>query len=84
MIKDILLFLVVAYLNADTVCDKQTLLAELRADILDNGKLDCTRYSRKPAPDVEETKDQAKNRAAAIWDSDCSFEAHYDWHTKIK
>jgi len=45
--------------------------------------LDCGRSPRKPTPDVEETNEMMKNRLAAVWDSDCSFEAHYDWHTKL-
>ena len=32
---------------------------------------------------VEETAEMMKNRMAAVWDSDCSFEAHYDWHSKL-
>jgi hypothetical protein len=70
--------------KCDTVCDEVTLLNELRQDIVDNGKLDCTRSARKPKGEVEETNDQRKNRLAAVWDSDCSFEAHYDWHSKLK
>ncbi len=29
--------------------------------------------------DREETEDEKKKRIAAAWDSDCSFEAEYDW-----
>ena len=55
MRKIIILISTFILLKADTVCDEVTLLNELRQDILDNGKLDCTRYARKATPDVEET-----------------------------
>jgi hypothetical protein len=51
MKKIFLLLSILAFYKADTVCDETTLLNELRADIIDNGKLDCKRYPRKANPD---------------------------------
>ncbi len=43
--------------SCDTVCDEVTLLNELRQDIVDNGKLDCTRSPRKAKAEIEETNE---------------------------
>jgi hypothetical protein len=68
----------------DAVCDENTLITELRQDIIDNGKLDCTRYPRVASPNIEESAEQRKNRLAAVWDTDCAFTANYDWYSKLK
>ncbi len=68
----------------DAVCDENTLITELRQDILDNGKLDCTRYARVPSAEIEESAEQRRNRLAAVWDTDCAFTANYDWYSKLK
>jgi hypothetical protein len=32
----------------------------------------------------KEDAEMRKNRIAAVWDSDCSFEADYDWLANVK
>ena len=39
----------------------------------------------KDAPtDREETDEMKRVRIAAVWDSDCAFEADYDWASRLK
>ena len=73
------LSVLISNINADAVCSAQGLITELVQDIRDNGKLDC---SRKPLPepkDKPETSEEKKIRLEAAWDTDCAFEADYDW-----
>ena len=65
--------------KSDAVCDETTLVTELKQDIADNGKLDCLREVQNAPTDKEETEEEKKKRIAAAWDTDCSFEAEYDW-----
>ena len=76
-----LIFLVflISSIYSDAVCDETTLITELKQDIADNNKLDCLRVPRDPPSDKEESENEKKLRIAAAWDSDCSFEADYDW-----
>jgi hypothetical protein len=82
--KKVLIFLIFRIWLCDAVCDENTLITELRQDIIDNGKLDCTRSARIPSPEIEESGEQRKNRLAAVWDTDCAFSANYDWYSKLK
>jgi hypothetical protein len=68
---------------SDAVCDKATLLAELRQDLADNNILDCLRIINPPH-NHEEDMTQSNLRLAAQWESDCAFEADYDWQAAIK
>merc|ERR1712080_143399 len=70
--------------KSDAVCTEQVLITELRQDILDNGKLDCLRVVQPAPADVEETDLMRKNRIAAVWDTDCAFEASYNWLGQLK
>ena len=75
----VVLILVITNIKADSVCTTQTLISELAQDILDNGKLDCL---RKPLPaprDKPELPIEKKRRLEGAWDTDCAFEADYDW-----
>ncbi len=67
----------------DAVCDKATLIAELRQDLADNNILDCLRVIHAPH-NHEEDMTQSNLRLAAQWESDCAFEADYDWQTQIR
>ena len=49
----------------DAACDEPTLIAQLKQDIRDNGKLDCLRAVQNPLANVEETETMKKNRIAA-------------------
>jgi hypothetical protein len=60
------------------------LVTELKQDIADNGKLDCLRVVKDAPTDKEETEEEKKKRIAAAWDTDCSFEAEYDWLRTMK
>jgi len=53
-------------------------------DILDNGKLDCLRKPLDPPTDRVETDEDKKKRLEAAWDTDCAFEAEYDWLKPLK
>jgi hypothetical protein len=58
------------------------LTTELKQDLQDNGVLDCLRSI--PPPNGSGEDEDAKNlRLAAQWDTDCSFEAEYDWMSAI-
>ena len=68
----------------DSVCSAQQLIDELIQDIKDNNKLDCL---RKPLPgpkDRQESTEEKKARIDAAWDSDCAFEADYDWLSPMR
>jgi len=56
---------------------------ELRQDLEDNGILDCLRVIEAPYGVNESPLDKNK-RLAAQWDTDCSFEASYDWMSILK
>ena len=78
------LILVIAIISISTVksaavCSAATLIRELKEDLRDNNKLDCLRKPLKPAKDKLESHDARKKRIEAAWDSDCAFEADYDW-----
>jgi hypothetical protein len=66
------------------VCTGPTLITELLQDIRDNGKLDCLRTPLNPPTDRVETEDQRKKRLEGAWDTDCAFEADYDWMKPLK
>ena len=70
--------------KSDAVCTEQTLLTELQQDIADNGNLDCLRKPLPPPTDKQETEDETKKREEAKWDTDCAFEADYDWVKQLK
>ena len=78
------IFILFPLISSDAVCDENTLITELRQDIADNHQLDCLRYIRDPPTDHQESPEEKKNRVAAVWDSDCSFEADYDWASRLK
>ena len=59
-------------------------MTELLQDIRDNGKLDCLRRPLDPPTDRIETDEQRKRRLEASWDTDCAFEADYDWMKPLK
>jgi hypothetical protein len=67
---------------SDAVCTEQMWINELIQDIAYNGKLDCLR-NPLPAPEIETAEEQRK-RLEAAWDTDCAFEASYDWYTPLK
>ena len=70
-------------LKADSVCDLNTFIVEVKQDLADNGMLDCLRVI-EPPHFVEETEEQKNLRLAAQWDTSCSFEANSDWQSLIK
>src|SRR5690242_7390604 len=78
------LMLFVSVVKSDAVCTGPTLITELLQDIVDNGKLDCLRRPLDPPSDRVETDDQRKRRLEAAWDTDCAFEADYDWLKPLK
>lgn len=57
---------------------------ELKQDVADNGKLDCLRRPIDPPKDRTESEEDIKKRMEGQWDTDCSFEADYDWFTPLK
>lgn len=73
-----------SWASADAVCDENTFITELRQDIADNKQLDCLRVVADAPTDKEETEEMRRKRIAAAWDSDCSFEADYDWVSPLK
>ena len=54
------------------------MVLELKQDLADNTKLDCLR-TIKPRHGEKETTSMTNARLAAQWDTDCAFEADYDW-----
>ena len=84
MLRFIILLYFCCLILCDAVCDESTLLRELTEDLRDNKRLDCLRVAL-PAPLYqEETIESKSRRLDAIWSSDCSFEANYDWATKLR
>lgn len=82
-LKLTILILSISFLSeivkSDSVCSAQMLITELTQDILDNGKLDCLRKPLPAPKDRTESPISKKKRIEAAWDSDCAFEADYDW-----
>ena len=72
------------YILTDSVCTQSTLITELIQDIKDNRKLDCLRKPLPPPKDRAETDAERKLRLEAAWDTDCAFEADYDWLKPLK
>lgn len=68
--------------KCDSVCTAKMLIQELTEDLRDNSKLDCL---FKPIPAKEgETPEERKIRIDGVWDTDCAFQASYDWFTIAK
>lgn len=80
-LSTIILFVWFRTIKLDAVCTEAILLQELLQDIADNGKLDCLRVPLPPPIDKTELETDKKKRLEAVWDTDCSFEAEYDWIT---
>lgn len=75
-----LIILSVIYkVKTDSVCSASMLITELTQDIKDNGKLDCLKKPLKAPTDRVESALEKKYRLDAAWDTDCAFEADYDW-----
>lgn len=78
------IFSFLAYWAAcDAVCDKNTLINELKQDLADNNMLDCLRVIHPPHG-VEESAEVLNKRLAAQWDSDCSFDGPDSWVEEMK
>jgi len=56
---------------------------ELKQDIEDNGVLDCLRVIQPPHNYIESI-DEKNKRISAQWDSNCAFEADYNWMKTLK
>ena len=81
----LLLFItLVSYINSDAVCTDLMWINELKQDIAYNGKLDCLRVPLPPPKDHTETEEEKRKRIEAAWDTDCAFEASYDWISPLK
>ena len=80
----IILLLCIYSVKSDSVCTESTLVTELIQDIKDNGKLDCLRIPLNPPSDRNESEDERKLRLEGAWDTDCAFEADYDWLKTLK
>merc|ERR1711957_660297 len=74
----------IAKVNSDAVCTESTLDTELIQDIKDNNKLDCLRVPLSPPTDRVESDDEKRKRLEGAWDTDCAFEADYDWLEPLK
>ena len=72
------------YTSCDAVCTEQMWINELQQDIAYNGKLDCLRVPLPPPKDRTESEEEKRKRIEAVWDTDCAFEAAYDWLTPLK
>lgn len=74
----IIVMSLMAYLaRCDSVCTAKLLIQELKEDLRDNGKLDCL---FKPIPARgNENNEERKIRIDGVWDTDCAFQASYDW-----
>lgn len=68
----------------DAVCTEAILLTELLQDISDNNKLDCLREPLPAPTDHIESDEEKRKRIEAAWDTDCAFEADYDWIKPLK
>ena len=74
----------ISLITCDSVCTQSILMSELIQDIKDNKKLDCLRVPLPAPTDRLETESERKLRLEAVWDTDCSFEADYDWLKPLK
>ncbi len=74
----------ISFIICDSVCTQSALVTELIQDIKDNKKLDCLRKPLPPPKDRKETDQERKLRLEAAWDTDCAFEADYDWLKPLK
>lgn len=79
-----IIFSLINYIKSDAVCTEELWINELKQDVAYNGKLDCLREPLPPPTDHEESDQERKLRLEAAWDTDCSFEASYDWITPLK
>jgi|JI10StandDraft_1071094.scaffolds.fasta_scaffold766439_1 hypothetical protein len=79
-LKLILLLSILFLFHSEHVCSQDELILDIIKDLADNGKLDCLR-SRIPEPN--ETKEQKDLRDAALWSSDCAFEATSCFLTRV-
>lgn len=79
-----LILFIFEFIKSDGVCTEEMLIRELKEDIAYNRKLDCLRVPLPPPTDHTESDEERKRRLEAVWDSDCSFEATYDWFTPLK
>ncbi len=79
----LMLLAVVPFGKADSVCDLNTFLVEVKQDLADNGMLDCLRVI-EPPHFVEETEEQKNLRLAAQWDTSCAFESNSNWQATLK
>ena len=79
----ILLLFFPSLLQCMAICDLKLLQMELKQDLEDNGILDCLRIV-EPPEGVDETPKEKNLRLAAQWDTDCSFEADYDWLSQLR
>jgi len=79
-----LLTIQVSYIMCDSVCTQAVLVTELIQDIKDNKKLDCLRVPLPAPTDRVESDAERKARLEAAWDTDCAFEADYDWLKPLK
>lgn len=85
--KRIILLIVlylIEYIKLDAVCTEDTWINELKQDVAYNKKLNCERIPPPPPSDHTETDEERKRRLESAWDSDCSFEAGFDWFSKLK
>ncbi len=80
----LIFYLQFSFNKADSVCTEATLVTELIQDIKDNNKLDCLRKPLNPPSDRAESEDEKKLRLEGAWDTDCAFEADYDWLKTLK
>ena len=74
----------ITLIAADAVCTEAMLITALVQDIKDNKKLDCLRVPLPPPTDIIETDNDRRLRIEAAWDTDCAFEAAYDWLKNLK
>lgn len=79
-----LLLLSLSSIRSDAVCSLSMLVAELQQDVADNGKLDCLRKPLPAPKNKPESPEEKKLRLDGAWDSDCAFEADYDWLSNLK
>ncbi len=70
--------------KSDSVCTENLWFEEIIQDIKDNGKLDCKRVPLPAPTDKLESEEDRKTRLEGAWDTDCSFEADYDWMKQVK
>lgn len=79
-----MIFCMFSQVQSDAVCTESVLVTELIQDIKDNGKLDCLRKPLPAPTDKAENEMEKKARLEAAWDTDCAFEADYDWMKPLK